>query len=175
MPVAGAAEKRLVVAELVALHGVRGGFRLRSHCEPPERLFKYKGLQLRRGDQSLPVLWRSRKSVDPGFLVEIDGIEDRDQAVAWLGAEITVARSELPKLRKGQYYWVDLEGLQVCGAEDGFDFGIVQKVMDTGANLVILVREANGKERLIPFAEPDFVKSVDLDAGVIRVDWDPDF
>ena len=29
--------------------------------------------------------------------------------------------------------------------------------------------------RMVPFVEPDFVKSVDFDAGLITVDWDPDF
>lgn len=175
MPEAGAAMKRLVVAELVGLHGVRGGFKLRSHCDPPERLFRYKSLELRRGDRSLPVHWRSRNAVTEGFIVEIDGIGNRDEAALWLGAEISIPRSELPRLKPGQYYWVDLEGLQVRGVADDFDFGVVQKVLDTGANLVIQVRDPSGKERLIPFAEPDYVKSVDLDAGLVRVDWDPDF
>lgn len=171
----GAADKRVVVAELVALHGVRGGFKLRSYCEPPDRLFKYKGLELRRGERSLAVLWRARQATKEGFIVEIDGIADRDQALPWLGAEVSIARSQLPKLKPGQYYWVDLEGLAVRGAVDKFDFGIVQQVLDTGANLVLRVRHADGKERLLPFVEPDYVKSVDLDSGEIRIDWDPAF
>jgi 16S rRNA processing protein RimM len=31
------------------------------------------------------------------------------------------------------------------------------------------------RERLIPFVQPDFVKSVDFDANLIVVDWDPEF
>jgi 16S rRNA processing protein RimM len=171
----GAADKRVVVAALVALHGVRGGFKLRSYCEPPDRLFKYKALELRRGEQSLPVQWRARQSSREGFIVEIEGIADRDQALPWLGGEISVARSQLPKLQAGQYYWVDLEGLAVRGVTDDFDFGVVQQVLDTGANLVLRVRDAAGKERLLPFVEPDYVKSVDLDQGRIVIDWDPAF
>jgi len=28
---------------------------------------------------------------------------------------------------------------------------------------------------MIPFVEPDYIKSVDFDAGLVTVDWDPDF
>jgi 16S rRNA processing protein RimM len=31
------------------------------------------------------------------------------------------------------------------------------------------------RERLIPFARPDYVKSLDFDDGRIVVDWDADF
>lgn len=31
------------------------------------------------------------------------------------------------------------------------------------------------RERLIPFVQPDYVKSVDFEAERIVVDWDPEF
>jgi 16S rRNA processing protein RimM len=31
------------------------------------------------------------------------------------------------------------------------------------------------RERLIPFLWEDVVKEVDLDAGLMRVEWEPDF
>jgi hypothetical protein len=31
------------------------------------------------------------------------------------------------------------------------------------------------RDRLIPFLEPDYIRSVDFDAGLVTVDWDPDF
>ncbi len=38
-----------------------------------------------------------------------------------------------------------------------------------------MVVKNGDKERLIPFVQGPYVTSVDLDAGRITVDWDPEF
>jgi 16S rRNA processing protein RimM len=83
-----------------------------------------------------------------------------------------VPRSALPPPAAGEYYWVDLEGLRVVNVE-GVDFGTVSHLFSTGANDVLVAR--GERERMIPFVQPDFIRSVDFDAGVVTVDWDPDF
>ncbi|MDB6164449.1 MAG: ribosome maturation factor RimM, partial [Xanthomonadaceae bacterium] len=100
------------------------------------------------------------------------GVEDRDAAEALRGADIFAPRSVLPPPGPGQYYWVDLEGLQVRNLE-GADFGVVSHLFSTGANDVLVAR--GDRERMIPFLEPDYVCSVDFDTGVVTVDWDADF
>jgi 16S rRNA processing protein RimM len=49
----------------------------------------------------------------------------------------------------------------------------VDHLIETGANDVLVVR--GEREHLVPFVREQVVKSVDLEAGVMRVDWDPDF
>jgi 16S rRNA processing protein RimM len=46
-------------------------------------------------------------------------------------------------------------------------------MLATGANDVMVVR--GDRERLIPFIPGRYVKNVDLEGGVVIVDWDPDF
>ena len=99
-------------------------------------------------------------------------IADRDAADALRGTEVWVARSTLPPPAPGEYYWVDLEGLRVVNLE-GVSFGTVSHLFSTGANDVLVAQ--GDRERMIPFVEPDFIKSVDFDAGVVTVDWDADF
>src|SRR3546814_14474834 len=96
----------------------------------------------------------------------------RDAADALRGTEVWVARSALPPPKPGEYYWVDLEGLRVVNRE-GIDFGCVSHLFSTGANDV-LVAEGE-RERMIPFLQPDYVVSIDFEAGVVTVDWDPAF
>ncbi len=67
---------------------------------------------------------------------------------------------------------MDLEGLRVVGV-DGFEFGRVSHLFSTGVNDVISV--IGERERLIPFLTGEVVHAVDFDAGMIRVDWDPEF
>jgi len=49
----------------------------------------------------------------------------------------------------------------------------VSHLFSTGANDVLVAQ--GDRERMIPFLEPDYVKSVDFDAGIVTVDWDADF
>ena len=54
----------------------------------------------------------------------------------------------------------------------GEELGIVARVMETGANDVLVVRSK--RERLIPYT-PNTIVEVDLSAGKIQVDWELDF
>ena len=57
-------------------------------------------------------------------------------------------------------------------------FGIVDHLIETGANDVLVVKPCAGslddRERLLPYTQ-HCVQSVDLSANEIRVDWDADF
>ena len=108
-------------------------------------------------------------------MVRFPGIEDRDSAEALRGTEVYVPRSALPPPSEGEFYWVDLEGLAVETVE-GVALGMVSHLFSTGANDVVVVRDgADGRERMIPFVRPDFIRTIDIDAGRMVVDWDPDF
>ena len=56
---------------------------------------------------------------------------------------------------------------------EGVALGQVSHLFSTGANDVVVVR--GDRERMIPFVQPDFVKSVDFEANLVVVDWDPEF
>ncbi len=121
-----------------------------------------------------------RKSTAPrderkarGWLRALPGVGDRDAAADLIGAEIWVRRSALPRAKRGEYYWVDLEGADVVTTE-GVVLGKVSHLFATGANDVMVVRDGE-RERMIPFVLKKFVHEVDLNAGRITVDWDPDF
>jgi len=89
-----------------------------------------------------------------------------------MGWEIFIARDQLPKAAKGEYYWSELVGLNV-ETIDGVQFGTVESLLETGANDVLIVK--GERERGIPFLQGQTIINVDLDAGKIIVDWDPEF
>ena len=107
-----------------------------------------------------------------GLVVRLPGIDEREQAQALIGAEIFIPRSALPPPAADEFYWADLEGLEVATV-DGVLLGRVSHLFATGANDVIVVR--GERERLLPFLRPDVVKAIDFDARRITVDWDPEF
>ena len=57
--------------------------------------------------------------------------------------------------------------------EDGTPLGTIRDLLATGANDVMVVK--GDRERLVPFVQEQYVKKVDLENGVVVVDWDPDF
>ncbi|MDH3514489.1 MAG: ribosome maturation factor RimM, partial [Gammaproteobacteria bacterium] len=68
-------------------------------------------------------------------------------------------------------YWAQLVGLEVVTLA-GQRLGRVDHLHETGANDVLVVR--NGKERWLP-ATSNVIREVDLEAGLVRVEWDADF
>ncbi len=102
----------------------------------------------------------------------LEGIEDRDSASDLLGWTITIDRNQLPKANPDEFYWADLIGMRVF-SETKVDFGVVDHLLETGANDVLVVK--GEKERLIPFIQGQSIIKVDLVQRVIEVDWDPDF
>ncbi len=78
----------------------------------------------------------------------------------------------MPASEDGSWYWMDLIGLQVV-TTGGVVLGQVTGLVETGANDVLVVQ--GERERLVPFVIDQYVKRVDLDAGLIEVDWDPEF
>lgn len=166
------AGRRVLLGRVTGLHGIRGGVKIESHTQPRGSIFDYQPWILRHDGVERVVRARSVMRADK-IVALIDGVDDRDVAAALIGAEILVQREQLPDLPPGEYYWTDLEGLAVVNTA-GEALGRVERLFETGANAVLLVRDG-GHERLIPFVTGRHVLQVDIDAGSILVDWDADF
>ena len=135
-----------------------------------ESILKYQPWLL--GEEKKPVKILDGRIQGKGLAVLLPGFEDREQAASLVGTQIFVRRDQLPATAKDEYYWSDLEGLEVI-TTSGQSLGRVAKLMETGANDVLVVR--GDRERLVPFIQGQYVTRVDLDGGVIAVDWDPEF
>jgi 16S rRNA processing protein RimM len=163
---------RVTMGRVSGVYGVRGWLRVRSDCEPAERLLEYTPWQLKStAGWQCHVLEKGRVH-GHGLVAKLVDIDDRDQAKALVGRDIAVDRSQLPALAADEYYWNDLIGLGVV-TRDGEQLGQVSGLMQTGTNDVLVV--SGERERLIPFILEQVVLAVDTRARRIEVDWDPDF
>ena len=168
-----ARQRMIAVGRLHGAFGVRGEVKLESFTDPLQAIARYQPWVLRdaRGGERACEGAKVRAG-GKGLIATLPGITDKDAADALRGVEVLVPRSALPQPAPGEYYWVDLEGLRVVNAE-GVDFGRVSHLFATGANDVLVVQ--GERERMLPFVQPDVVRAVDFDAGVVTVDWDADF
>ncbi|KLJ01419.1 ribosome maturation factor RimM [Luteimonas sp. FCS-9] len=166
-------QRMIQLGKVHGAFGVRGEVKLESFTEPRSAIFRYQPWVLRDGRGGERTLSGARGRETPkGVVATLPDIADRDAAEATRGLEVWVPRDALPPPAPGEYYWVDLEGLHVRNL-DGADLGTVSHLFSTGANDVLV---AHGeRERMIPFVIPDYVVSVDFDAGVVTVDWDAEF
>lgn len=165
-------ERRVLIGRVVGVFGVRGEIKLASYTEPPGALLRYQPWIFVHNATESPLDGVRGRDTNRGIVATMPGISDRDAAQTLVGGEIWVQRSVLPAPKQGEYYWVDLEGLQVQ-TTDGVDLGQVSHLFATGSNDVLVVR--GERERMIPFVLDQYVISIDLDAGRMVVDWDAEF
>ena len=164
--------RRILIARVAGAFGVRGEIKLQSFTDPDMAALRYQPWRLVHRGVEREVQGARGRATNKGVVATLPGIDDRDAAEALTGAEVWVDRAQLPAPKPGEYYWVDLEGLKVVNLE-GTVLGTVSHLLNTGSNDILSV--AGDRERLVPFIEGDFVKSVDFDTRVITVDWDADF
>lgn len=168
----GGETREVLLGRLVGASGIKGEVKLESWTSPRLAIFAYQPWTLRHAGADRSVTGASGREQGKGIVARLPEIDDRDQAEALRGAELWVARSALPPASPDEYYWVDLEGLSVFTV-DGVELGKVSHLFETAANDVMVVR--GERDRLIPFLLDRYITRVDLAAGRIEVDWDPEF
>ncbi len=165
------AEKYCVIAKIGAPYGVKGELKLHSFTDPYEKLLDYPTLFLQDRVGFVPMPVHEIRMQGNSLLISFPQYPDRDLARRFVNQEIAILKTDLPTPDAGEYYWADLEGLQVITRE-GRVLGVVDQVFNAGASDILDVK--GDVPTLVPFIPP-VILNVDLTARVITVDWDPDF
>jgi 16S rRNA processing protein RimM len=163
----------LSVGQVSGVFGVKGWVKVYSYTDPRENILQYSPWFLRKNGLLREVKLLAGRRQGSLVVAELQGVRDRDHAAELMGAEILISKQQLPKASDGEYYWADLIGLEVINQE-GCKLGKVDSLLETGANDVLVVVDGELK-RLIPFLQQSTILKIDLDDGIIVVDWDPDF
>lgn len=178
--------KQVIVGEITGVSGVKGWVKVFSHTEPRINIVKYNPWLIAKGKVSSKLEWKSVKllngrSQGKTIVAQIEGVTDRDQALAMIGTQIAIDSTQLKTLSANDFYWRDLEGLDVFDTK-GQALGKVSHLIETGANDVLVVsltpEKAKGqkiKEMMIPYLMDKVVKKVDLEANRLEVDWDDEY
>ena len=161
----------VILGRISAVFGVMGWVKIFSYTDPREDILEFGDCLLMRDGvwQSATIAEGKRHSKT--VIARLAGVDDRDAAAAYIGADIGVPRERMPNPGDGHYYWSDLEGLKVVH-RDGTELGKVAYVMGTGANDVLVVQ--GDQEVLIPFITEEVILAVDLAEGLINVNWEWD-
>jgi 16S rRNA processing protein RimM len=160
------------VGKISGVFGIKGWLKIFSYTEPRDNILSYKNWLLNKSGQEKSVKIIGGQAQGKSVVAQIDGIADRDQALTLMGWDVYISHEQLPAPEEGEYYWIDLIGMDVENLE-GVQLGKIDSLFETGANDIIVVK--GDRERAVPFLQGQTVKSIDLIAGKMIVDWDADF
>ncbi len=150
---------------------MHGWLKVHSFTEPAEKILEYFPWQVYHLNQWQPVELLNTQIKDRHIIVQLQGCTTPEAAKTYTNNSIAIAREQLPALPADEYYWSDLIGLKVINHEN-VDFGIVESVMATGSNDVLIVK--GDRRRLLPYTH-EVIIEVNLKMRIIKVDWEADF
>ena len=173
-------DDHVVLGKLTSPFGVKGWLKVYSYTSPMEGILDYPEWVLRCGESLERRRLQQGRRHGKGLVVQLAGCDSREDAEALSGVDILLAKAELPELDAGELYWHQLEGLRVV-TPAGVVLGRVDHLFETGANDVMVVKGVldpdaiDAAERLLPYLPEDVILDVDLEGGIMTVEWDPEF
>jgi 16S rRNA processing protein RimM len=158
-------------------YGVHASVRIETWASPTDSLLRqYKVWFAADGSSWTVEQIRIHGAGSSACLVaQIQEIPHREAAQALKGQGIYLPRSCFPEavLKPDEYFQADLVGLRVQNRQ-GLILGIVNGLDCHGAADFLVIQEDGKNTHLIPFVS-QYVDQVDLLAGCILVDWDPEW
>lgn len=155
------------VGVITSTHGVRGEVKVFPTTDDPRRFKRLKEVILENGKEQILLEIESVKFFKQFVILKFKGIDNINDVEKYRQKSLLVTRKNAVRLSKDEYFIADLMGLKVIN-EDGTEIGVLENVMETGANDVYEIKMNDGRELLLP-AIKQCVLEVDVEAGFIKV------
>jgi len=166
------------VGTVIEAYGIRGALKIRPFSDDPVALLSAKEIWLineRAPEKNRDFQVFRAKEHSGTVILELVGLTDREVALSYKSNTFAVSRSKFPKLQDNEYYWADLMGAQVHNLQQDYH-GVIQELVDNGAQTVLVIQDDQEKKYLIPFVGV-FIIDVDLESDIkkVVVDWQKDW
>lgn len=159
----------LVVGEILKPFGYLGEVKIKIITDYPANLIKQKTVFI--GPKARAFQVERARLHSQYILMKFAGF-DSDTSVAKLRGELVqIPSTSAAKLKKNQYFHHQIIGLNVI-TESGEPLGVVQEILETGANDIYLVRTPQDQEILLP-AIKSVIKKIDLESKTMTVELIP--
>lgn len=154
------------VGVISTTHGIAGEVKVFPATDDMNRFKKLKEVILDTGKETQLLHIQQVRFFKNMVIVKFKEFQSINDVERLRGKSLYVTRENAVKLQKDEYFIADMIGIQVV-SDEGEDLGILQDVMQTGANDVYVV-EKDGEELLIP-AIKDCILSVNVEEGKMEV------
>ncbi len=155
------------VGVITSTHGIKGEVKVFPTTDDANRFKKLKKVILDTGKEKIDMEIAGVRFFKNMVILKFKGIDDINDVEKYRKAELYVTRENAVPLKKNEYYIADLIGMDVVSDEDE-ELGVIDDVLQTGANDVYVIKNAGCQDLLIP-AIKDCVKDVDVEGGKMIV------
>ena len=160
-------EKYFRVGVIANTHGIRGEVKVYPTTDDINRFKKLKKCILDTGKEYIDLNVESVKFFKNMVILKFKEYNNINDIECYKGKDILVSRDNAVKLEKGEYYIADILGAKVI-LEDGSEFGVLEDVMQTGANDVYVGKTLDNKEGLVPKID-ECGKKLDIENKIVTV------
>ncbi len=142
-------EDLLQVGAITQPHGIHGEVKVFPTTNDVKRFKKLKEVILDTGREQKVLEIEGVKFFKQYAILKFKGYDNINDIEKYKGKPLLVTRENAVKLGRDEYFIADLIGIEVYD-EDGKYLGVLQKVIETGANDVYEVKFEDGREVLFP-------------------------
>lgn len=154
-------ENLLRVGVVTAPHGIHGEVKVYPTTDDMKRFKKLKSVILDTGKEQKVLKIQQVKFFKNLVILKFSGLDKIEDVEGFRQKDLMITRDQAVELSEDEYFIADLIGLSVV-TDEGEALGILEDVLQTGANDVYSVKTAEGKEILLP-AIGDCILRVDLE------------
>lgn len=130
----------ILLGKIVGVFGIKGALKLVSYCQNPQDIINYPLFDEKGQEVALDIISTKKKagSKNEVLHVMLNDIGDRNAAELIVGKKIFAKRQDFEELADGEFFYVDLIGLDVVDSSNN-KLGVIKNIDDYGAGGVVEV------------------------------------
>nr|WP_318685514.1 ribosome maturation factor RimM [uncultured Acetatifactor sp.] len=160
-------EDFLKVGIITSTHGIKGEVKVYPTTDDARRFKKLTEVLLEKDGQMIALQIESVKFFKQMVILKFKGLDSINNVERYRQKELYVARENAVPLGRNEYFIADLIGLKALDEEEK-ELGVLEEVIQTGANDVYVIKTRDGRELLLP-AIRQCILAVNVEDGFIRV------
>ena len=131
-------DNTIVIGKIISTHGIDGWLAIESYSYPRENIKTYN-THLILNKKCLPITINDLKIMPKKIIIKLEDYDHISDSEKILGEKIYIKKSELKSLNDGEYYWHDLEGLDMYTTNERY-LGKVDFIFNNGSNDVMAIK-----------------------------------
>ena len=129
----------IIIGKIVATHGIKGWLVIQSYSCPSQNIKNYNTfLYIKNKKEFIKII--DLKIMPKKIIIQMENYDDINSSESLVGQNIFIEASDIPALEKGEYYWRDIEGLEIYTTKGSY-IGSVDFIFNNGANDVLAVKQ----------------------------------
>ena len=152
------------------LHGFKGELLMKFTFSDFMALPQLRTLLIEKNQKLIPFFVHSTSiRTDGKAVVGLDGVNNEKQAMELLNCPVFLQNKHLPLKTISETNLTSLIGYTVNDTKAG-NIGVLENILEYPGNRILQIKNASGKEVLIPAIDQKIIKKTDHDKRIIFID-----